>query len=143
MRPGDARAREAREWLGKAAEDLGSGRALIVSGHLSNALFFCQQAAEKSLKAFPTWHDVAFRRTHDLEELGDACRAIDGTLAALVEEADVLSDYAWMLRYPGTVYTPGREETEAMLGVAARVFQEVQSRLPRETRIPETHGDHE
>src|ERR1017187_2012106 len=86
MTPSDARARETREWLAKAYEDLASARVLIGSGHIANALFFCQQAAEKSLKAFLTWHERAFRRTHDLEELGEACRAIDGTLAPLLEQ---------------------------------------------------------
>ena len=94
MKPSDARARETREWLAKAAEDLASAGDLAGTGHFGNALFFCQQAAEKSLKAFLTWHGRTFRRTHDLEPLGEACRAIDGTLAALVEQADVLSDYA-------------------------------------------------
>jgi hypothetical protein len=27
--------------------------------------------------------------------------------SARVEEADILSDYAWKLRYPGAPYTPG------------------------------------
>src|SRR2546426_2591631 len=84
---------------------------------ISPTLFFCQQAAEKSLKAFLTWHEQEFRRTHDLEELGEACRTIDGTLAALLEQADVLSDYAWKLRYPGALYTPAPEEAEAMSGI--------------------------
>jgi HEPN domain-containing protein len=141
MTPSEARARESREWLAKADEDLASARVLIGSGHIANALFFCQQAAEKSLKAFLTWHERAFRRTHDLEELGEACRAIDGTLAALLEQADVLSDYAWKLRYPGAVYTPEREEAEAMFGIAGGIFREIQSRLPLETRISEDHGD--
>ncbi|MBZ5725411.1 MAG: HEPN domain-containing protein [Acidobacteriia bacterium] len=79
------------------------------------------------------WHERPFRRTHDLEELGEASRAIDATLASLLEEADVLSDYAWKLRYPGSLYTPDREEAEAMLEIAGRVFREVQSRLPLET----------
>ena len=141
MTPSEARARESREWLAKADEDLGSARVLIGSGHIANALFFCQQAAEKSLKAFLTWHEQAFRRTHDLEELGEACRAIDGTLAALLEQADVLSDFAWKLRYPGAVYTPEREEAEAMFGIAGGIFREIQSRLPLETRTSEDHGD--
>lgn len=141
MTPSEARARESREWLAKADQDLGSARVLIGSGHIANALFFCQQAAEKSLKAFLTWHERAFRRTHDLEELGEACRAIDGTLAALLEQADVLSDYAWKLRYPGALYTPEREEAEAMLGIAGGIFREIQLRLPLETRISEDHGD--
>jgi HEPN domain-containing protein len=141
MTPSEARARESREWLAKADEDLSSARVLIGSGHIANALFFCQQAAEKSLKAFLTWHEQAFRRTHDLEELGEACRAIDGTLAALLEQADVLSDFAWKLRYPGAVYTPELEEAEAMFGIAFGIFREIQSRLPLETRTSEDHGD--
>jgi hypothetical protein len=52
MTPGEARARESREGLAKADEDLASARVLIGSGHIANALFFCQQAAEKSLKTF-------------------------------------------------------------------------------------------
>src|ERR1035441_1280442 len=92
MTPSEARARESREWLAKGDEDLGSARVLIGSGHIANALFFCQQAAEKSLKAFLTWHEQAFRRTHDLEELGEACRAIDGTLAALLRSEEHTSE---------------------------------------------------
>ena len=143
MKPSEARAIEAREWLAKAAEDLASAHVLIGSDHLPGALFFCQQAAEKSLKAFLTWHDRTFRRTHDLEELGKDCQAIDGTLAALLEEADVLSDYAWKLRYPGTPYTPETEEAEAMFGIADRVLREVQSRLALETKTSEDHGDNQ
>jgi HEPN domain-containing protein len=51
MTPGDARAREAREWLAKADDDLASARVLIGTGHIANALYLCQQAAEKSLKS--------------------------------------------------------------------------------------------
>jgi len=36
------------------------------------AAFHAQQAAEKSLKAFLYWHEVPFRKTHELEELGRA-----------------------------------------------------------------------
>jgi hypothetical protein len=34
-------------------------------------LFHSQQAAEKALKGFLTWHDVPFRRVHELDQLGD------------------------------------------------------------------------
>ncbi len=141
MTPSDARARETREWLAKAYEDLASARVLIGSGHIANALFFCQQAAEKSLKAFLTWHERAFRRTHDLEELGEACRAIDGTLAPLLEQADVLSDYAWKLRYPGALYAPELQEAKTMFGLTGGIFREIQSRLPLETRASKDSGD--
>jgi len=129
MTPDGAHARETRDWLEKAAEDIASCKALIASGHLANALFFCQQAAEKSLKGFPTWHEQPFRRTHDLEELGEACRVIDSSLVPLVIEADVLSDYTWKLRYPGAPYSPDKVEAETMVEIAQRVFNEVRSRI--------------
>jgi len=134
MNPDDAKAGEAREWLDKASEDLASARVLVVSGHYANALFFCQQAAEKSLKAYLTWHERPFRRTHDLEELGQACAVIDGAPLALIDEADVLSDYAWKLRYPGSPYVPDSAETEAMVALATSIFGEVRALLPENAR---------
>jgi hypothetical protein len=39
----------------------------------SLAVFHCRQAAEKAMKGFLARHDVPFRKTHDLEEIGEAC----------------------------------------------------------------------
>jgi HEPN domain-containing protein len=64
-------------WLAKAVDDLECATVLAASGHGETALYHCQQAAEKALKAFLTWHDQPFRKTHNLLELGDACAAID------------------------------------------------------------------
>lgn len=130
MTPHEARARETREWLAKAAEDVASARSLIDTAHLANALFFCQQAAEKSVKAFLTWHNRIFPKTHDLKELGEDCQKLDPSLSSLMKEAQVLTDYAWKLRYPGGGYVPGPDEVESMYALAARVVSEIKSRLP-------------
>ena len=45
----------------------------------------CQQAVEKALKGFLTRHDVAFRKTHSLEELGASSEQMDPTLKAVVD----------------------------------------------------------
>ena len=135
MTPDEARASETREWMSKASDDLASARVLVVSGHLGNALFHCQQAAEKSLKGFLTYHQNPFRRTHDLGELGKACTAIDGSLAALVKQADALSGFAWKLRYPGSPYAPDLKEAETMLALADDIFREVQGRLPEQATV--------
>jgi HEPN domain-containing protein len=45
---------------------------------LGDATFHCQQAVEKTIKAFLTWHDRAFRKTHDLVELGAECSDLTG-----------------------------------------------------------------
>jgi HEPN domain-containing protein len=76
------RVADARAWLAKARLDLRSARVDLGAEPpiVSDALFHCQQAVEKGLKAFLAWHDVAFRKTHDLGELGRQCVAINPTL---------------------------------------------------------------
>ena len=81
-----------------------SARILAAADHAANALYHCQQSAEKSLKAFLTWHDRPFRKTHNLKELGDAYTLIDDSLRRTAEQAHVLTDYSWKMRYPGDPY---------------------------------------
>ena len=130
MNPSNARFRETGEWLNKASEDLASARVLLNAGHPSTALFHCQQCAEKSLKAFLTWHDQPFRKTHNLEEVGLACIAIDPTLADIAQNAGVLTAYAWRLRYPGAPYTPDAEEADSMWNLARQTLGAIAQRLP-------------
>ena len=44
---------------------------------VEDVLFHCQQAVEKALKAFLTWHDRPFGKTHDLQRLGLRCPRVD------------------------------------------------------------------
>ena len=67
---------------------------------LGDLVFHCQQATEKLLKAFLVWHDVVFRKTHNLEELGEQRLAIDPTLREVVDRAVPLTEYAWRFRPP-------------------------------------------
>jgi HEPN domain-containing protein len=50
-----------------------------------DVMFHAQQAAEKAMKAFLAWHDAPFRKTHNLEELGRQCVALDATLGVIAE----------------------------------------------------------
>ena len=113
-----ARVAETREWPEKVTED---------------ALFHCQQAVEKSLKAFLIWHDTPFRKTHSLEELGRACCVIDPMLRPCVDEAVPLTEYAWAFRYPGEAPVPDIEEGRSSLSVARSVVEAIVVRLPEET----------
>jgi HEPN domain-containing protein len=94
MKLPDLSAEDARAWMEKAKIDLLSARALLDNGIISSALFHTQQAAEKSLKAFLTWHQTPFRRVHDLEELGAICERIDGSLSGTVRQSEPLTAYA-------------------------------------------------
>ncbi len=135
--PTALRWRETQEWLAKAAADLSSAQLLAGARHDDNALYHCQQCAEKALKGFLVWHEKPFRRTHDLEEIGVACTALDASLQGIAEEADVLTDYAWRARYPGNPFSTAPEEVASMLHVAGRVLDAVKSRIPMAAPIEE------
>ena len=55
-----------RGWLTKAAHDLASARKLATDPdpYLDTAIYHCQQAAEKAVKAWLTFRGVRFARTH-------------------------------------------------------------------------------
>jgi HEPN domain-containing protein len=82
MQPDDTRTADTRAWLVKTLQDLRRVEILLAAtpADVEGALFHCQQAAEKALKAFLTWHDVRFRRIHDLDEIGKQCVQVDRTL---------------------------------------------------------------
>ncbi len=88
---------EVHGWLQKAANDL-RGAEIDLAAHpplVEDALFHCQQAAEKAFKAFLTWNNQPFRKTHNLEEIGEACLRFDSTLQKVVDAAVPLTEYAW------------------------------------------------
>ena len=129
MNPDEVRKRETREWLEKALDDLESARVLAAADHPANALYHCQQSAEKSLKAFLTLHDLTFRKTHNLKEPGDACTLIDASLERIAEDAHILTDYCWKMRYPGDPYEVEEGELREMIALAANLLAAIQSRL--------------
>ena len=57
----DPKIMEVSSWLGKAQEDLHSAEWLLESPHGLYAAvgFHCQQAAEKALKAYLSWIELA------------------------------------------------------------------------------------
>jgi len=121
---------ETRRWLERAQGDLRAAE--ICAAELpAAALFHCQQAAEKYLKAFLTWNQTVFRKTHDLGELVVACARIDPVLESALESAEGLSKYAWQFRYPGAPYEPDAQEAAAGLVLAEQVGAAIVSRLPQ------------
>jgi len=79
MTPGESRRDEAGRWLVQAGKDLNAAR-LLAAAEPSRSVFYSQQATEKAAKAFLALHDVPFRKTHDLNELGRQCAMLDSSL---------------------------------------------------------------
>jgi HEPN domain-containing protein len=95
--------------------------------------FHSQQAAEKSAKAFLAYHNVPFRRTHDLQELGGQCAALNPSLAPVLAEVEDLTDYAVVFRYLDAPREPDQEEATVALERARRLYEQVSSLLaPRQ-----------
>ena len=130
------RAADTRAWLAKAAQDLRRIEILLAAEppDAEGALFHSQQAAEKAIKGFLTWHDVPFRRVHELDVIGEQCAVLDHSLSDVMSRADALTKYAWRFRYPGAPYEPTLEEGRAAFDLAREVVNAILRRLP-----PETH----
>jgi HEPN domain-containing protein len=107
---------------GRKATDCGDANA--------EALFHCQQAVEKALKAFLTFHERTFRKTHDLGDLSPECLAIDDSLLPAISQAEGLTQHAWRFRYPGEPYEPDSVEAQDGLQKAEAAVGEVERRLP-------------
>jgi HEPN domain-containing protein len=137
MAPDEARFDDVRAWLRKAILDLRAAEheiSVAEAGLWADVVFHAQQAAEKTLKAYLAWHDVPFRKTHNLEELGGECVSLDGTLRAIIKRAVPLTEYAWKFRYPGEPEEPSQNEAEEALRIAQEVYEQVVSRLPEGVR---------
>ena len=127
-----ALAAEVHAWLSKAGKDPAAAQYELQADppFSEDIVFHSQQAAEKSLKAFLSWHRIPFRKTHNLVELGEACCQIDQSLESLLRRAAPLTECAWKFRYPGDPEEATAGEAGTALATAREVFASVLSRLP-------------
>ncbi len=132
MPPDPVRLADTEAWLAKAEQDLRRVSILLSVDppDIEGALFHSQQSAEKALKAFLTWHDIPFRRVHELDELGQQCATADPSLSSLAAQADDLTKYAWRFRYPGAPYLPTLEEGSTAQLLAIEIFNAIRTRIP-------------
>jgi HEPN domain-containing protein len=127
-----ARLADTRAWIERAQSDLRAAHHGMKADPplLDDVAFHCQQAVEKCFKALLAWHDVPFRKTHSLEELGQACASIERVLTPLVDRAAPLSEYAWRFRYPGEPDEPLARDVADAVAVAVDVLRGVLDLLP-------------
>lgn len=128
------KAQDVRAWLRKARKDLRAARHDLTADppFLGDVAFHCQQAVEKSLKAFLAWHEQRLLKTHSIEQLGRQVLRLAPGLEDSITQARRLTEYAWKFRYPGEIEEPTRQEVDAALSLAQRIYDEVLSLLPPE-----------
>ena len=124
MTPEELRLDEAKRWLALAGKDLRAAL-LLVTEEPTSSVFHSQQGAEKSAKALLALHNVVFRRTHDLTELGNQCAMLEPSLTVLLNEAADLTEFAIIFRNLDAPREPETAEAEAALVTARRLFEAV------------------
>ncbi len=93
---------EVLDWIRKAEMDLAAARRLAEGDEpLPDQMgFFCQQTAEKYLKAFLIASEQVPPRTHDVDVLVEMCAVVDPTFAQLQPVVEGLTEFAVIFRYP-------------------------------------------
>jgi HEPN domain-containing protein len=122
----------ASEWKHKADQDMRSAEALLAHAPplLYPSCFHSQQAAEKYLKAYLTWRQVEFPKTHNIREILSLVKTADKGLATNLLPAAALTPYGVEVRYPGDTPEPTQKETEEAITLARKVRDAVLNVLP-------------
>lgn len=132
MKPPDIVKRKVvSEWLRKAEADFELADHLLTErATFRNAVVFnSQQAAETYLKALLVSHQVAFPKTHDLEQLLDLVMTVDADLSESLREVIVLTPYGVELRDPGNRPDATSDEAREAVQLASKVRNAVLKHL--------------
>jgi HEPN domain-containing protein len=115
------------EWIEKAERDLASALRLLdgTPPYLDTAVYHCQQAGEKALKAFLVAREQPIRRVHDLVLLVDTCVGRDASFSRLEEAAEILTPYGTTFRYPGSSTEPLLVDALEAVDCAKRILDHV------------------
>ncbi len=132
MKPPEEAKRElAAQWLMKAEDDWRLCRRLAMDSesYAEATAFHAQQAVEKYLKAFLTWHQIEFPKTHDIKRLLKLVSARDPSLTEELSDAADLTVYAVQYRYPGEYPPVTTADATGAVAMADRVRDEIRKRL--------------
>jgi len=123
----EAKVHEIWQWLIRAKHDIGSAKrpAAGEEPFFDTAVYHCQQAVEKALKAYLTLKDTPFQNVHDL---------FDSTFDGLRNVAEVLTPYATAFRYPGDVLEPDPSDVAEAIRMAEYVIDFIYQRMPAEVK---------
>ena len=122
-------------WLAIAEQDLKVASLLSKHKSYRNAADYCQQTAEKAVKAFLSHAGAPIEKTHDVERLIKLAANHLPEFSQWLDEAELITPYATRFRYPmeDVPIEPERAEFEEALNASQRLFDFVLSVLPTET----------
>lgn len=117
---------ESKSWLAKAEDDLEKASVLFKAKKYDGASFYCQQAAEKALKAVMIEEKGLLLKIHDLVKLGKELNLPNG----LLEPCKELTIAYTFSRYPDTgMVKDVRNSTARFMNTAKGVVEWAKARL--------------
>jgi HEPN domain-containing protein len=100
------------EWLKVAKEDLRAAKVLLKEELYSAVTYHCQQAAEKTLKAYLVFKKQPVLKTHDLTKLVELCMGEDREFEKVYIYARYLNPFSTKFRYPSEYDIPDAGHAE-------------------------------
>ena len=128
-----------REWLTLADDDLRIAELTMKDSEpvCWAAAFHCQQAAEKSLKAFLAYHERHVEKTHDIEFLLGLCMAIVPDIEKFIDAGGVLTTYAIESRYPAPRIEVNKLQAREAIETARSIYEFILKSLPDLEKLPQ------
>jgi HEPN domain-containing protein len=130
----DAKTQLVHSWLTKAKHDLMSARVLAGNDPplLDTAIYHCQQAAEKAVKAYLAFCDREVERIHDIEVLISSATSCNQRFFEWIDVGIELTPYARLYRYPGYAGGPSQDQFDRAVSASEGLYKFVLSLLPAE-----------
>lgn len=128
------RAQLARLWVDKAEGDYRTFQQLMKmddDGLIEAVCFHIEQCVEKYLKAWLVYLGIEFPKTHDIGKIVELFPP--GSNIPLSGPAqELLTDYAWMTRYPGNWEPLTRRQAEEATVLAVKVRAVIRAGFPKD-----------
>jgi len=116
-------------WLKVVDRDLKSAKLLLKGEIFSTAVYHCQQATEKALKAYLAFKKHKIAKTHDLVKLVVLCSQFDKTFEKLYRDAGHLNPFATKFRYPTEFEIPDFEDTKNAIKQTQKIVNFVRKKI--------------
>ncbi len=121
---------EARQWLAEAHGELVAARAVMNDREAPprTACFLAHLAVEKALKSLLLFHNVPFRKTHNLVQLS---LLLPPNVRSVLEDQILVALDPWSQdgRYPGDVEEASEQTARRVLDDASRTLDAVTTHI--------------
>ena len=118
-----------REWMNRARSNLARLKSRMPGVYLEDLCFDAQQAAEKAIKAVMIARNIEFPYVHDLAHLLSLLEKGGEAVPAAIRQADELTKYATIMRYPGGIRPVSESEYQEAADIAEAVVRWAGERL--------------